>query len=279
MRGTAGASRVEVNAYGRVIRELGRDPGTPGQDIYLTIDSELQRYAAARLGDESAACVVMDVTNGDVLALVSTPGFDPNLFNVGITDAQWKALTDRRPHAADQQGDRAAPIRRARPSSRSWRWRRSTAGAIDENFTVNCTGSLTFGNHDFHCWKHGGHGHVDLHRGIAAFLRHLFLRSGAAARHRRASKPARTQLGLGQPTGIEIPGESAGFIPSRAWKLAKFGMPWQQGETLEHRHRPGLCDWRRRSSSALLAARIASGKAVVPRIAHVVGRRGAAAAA
>ena len=80
-------SRVEVNAYGRVIRELGQEPGVPGQDVWLTIDGELQHFADQRLAGESAACVVMDVTTGDVLALASTPGFDPNWFNVGITGA------------------------------------------------------------------------------------------------------------------------------------------------------------------------------------------------
>ena len=93
MRGTAGSDRVEVNAYGRVIRELGRDPGVPGSDVYLTIDRDVQQFMAQRLGAESAACAVMDVTNGDVIALASTPGFDPNLFNVGISPSQWNALT------------------------------------------------------------------------------------------------------------------------------------------------------------------------------------------
>ncbi|MGB8602162.1 MAG: penicillin-binding transpeptidase domain-containing protein, partial [Rhizomicrobium sp.] len=99
MRGTAGASRVEVNAYGRIIRELSYSEGVPGKDVYLTIDRELQHYAEQRLGDESAACVVMDIATGDVLALCSSPGYDPNLFNVGITAEQWRALitNDHRP--------------------------------------------------------------------------------------------------------------------------------------------------------------------------------------
>src|SRR5262249_54712438 len=94
VRGEAGASRVEVNAYGRVIRELDHQAGVPGQDIWLTIDAEVQKYAAQRLGTESAACIVTDVSTGDIIAMASTPGYDPNEFNVGITPEQWKTLTE-----------------------------------------------------------------------------------------------------------------------------------------------------------------------------------------
>ena len=93
IRGRAGASRVEVNAYGRIIRELGNDPGEPGEDVYLTIDRQVQQLADQKLGTESAAMVVMDVNNGDVIALSSTPGFDPNWFNVGLSGTQWNGLT------------------------------------------------------------------------------------------------------------------------------------------------------------------------------------------
>src|SRR5579871_1613752 len=94
IRGRAGASRAEVNAYGRVIRELERKPGVPGEEIYLTLDQQLQSFLYDRLKEESAGAVVMDVQTGDVLAFVSTPGFDPNAFNSGLTPSQWSALTD-----------------------------------------------------------------------------------------------------------------------------------------------------------------------------------------
>src|SRR5258706_3461514 len=93
IRGRAGASRVEVNAYGRIIRELCKDAGGAGEDVYLTIDRQVQALADQKLGDESAALVVMDVNNGDVIALSSTPGFDPNWFNVGLSGQQWRDLT------------------------------------------------------------------------------------------------------------------------------------------------------------------------------------------
>jgi penicillin-binding protein 2 len=268
VRGTAGASRVEVNAYGRVIRELGRDPGVPGSDVYLTVDNEVQKFVAQRLGNESAACVVMDVANGDVIAMASTPGYDPNEFNVGITDAQWKGLNtdDHHPLINKVLQGVYPPGSTFKPAVAL---SALDSGLLPADFSVNCTGSLQFGNYVFHCWKKGGHGHVDLHRGIAAscdvFFYEVAKRIGIDAIEQGAHK-----LGLGYPTHIEIPGEKAGVIPGRAWKEATYHAAWQQGETLNTGIGQGyvlvtpiqLC---------MLAARIASGNQVVPRIVRVVG--------
>ncbi|HEV2563397.1 MAG TPA: penicillin-binding protein 2 [Rhizomicrobium sp.] len=266
IRGTAGSDRVEVNAYGRVIRELGREPGVPGSDVYLTIDRQLQQFVAKSLGQESAACVVMDVANGDVLALASTPGFDPNLFNVGIKPDQWSALTtdDHKPLLNKALSGTYPPGSTFKPVL--------AMAAVDNGLAdlkVVCSGSITLGNHQFHCWKKGGHGLMDLHRGIQHSCDVFFYE---AARRLGIDKieEAAHMLGLGQPTGIEIPGERAGVIPGRAWKLANFGVPWQQGETLVTGIGQGyvlttpiqLCT---------LAARIASGNQVSPRVARVIG--------
>jgi penicillin-binding protein 2 len=268
MRGSAGASRVEVNAYGRVIRELNSEAGEPGKDVYLTIDRELQRFVEQKLGDQSAACVVMDTVSGDVLALTSTPGYDPNLFNVGISNEQWHGLIsdDHRPLLNKAISGTYPPGSTFKPAM--------ALAAVDNGLAdlqVNCTGTLTLGDHDFHCWswKTGGHGHVDLHRGIQVSCDIFFYEVARRLGIDRMETAARA-LGLGAPTGIEIPGELGGFIPSRAWKLAKFGVPWQQGETLVNGIGQGyvlmtplqLC---------MLAARIASGKALNPRIAREVG--------
>lgn len=267
VRGTAGASRVEVNAYGRVIRELGHEAGTPGADVYLTIDRQVQQFASQRLGDESAACAVMDIANGDVLALCSTPGFDPNLFNVGITAQQWHGLIsdDHNPLLNKVLSGAYPPGSTIKPAM--------AMAAVDAGLSdlqVDCTGSITLGNHEFHCWKKGGHGHVDLHRGIQqscdVFFYEVAKRLGIDRMHAAAVK-----LGLGQPTGIEIPGERGGCMPSAAWKEKTYGVPWQQGETLNTGIGQGyvlvtpiqLCT---------LAARIASGNQVSPRITRVVGR-------
>jgi len=268
VRGTAGASRVEVNAYGRVIRELGRDPGVPGSDVYLTVDNEVQKFVAQRLGNESAACVVMDVATGDVIAMASTPGYDPNEFNVGITETQWKGLNedDHHPLINKVLSGIYPPGSTFKPAVAL---SALDSGLLPADFSVNCTGSLQFGNYVFHCWKKGGHGHVDLHRGIAAscdvFFYEVAKRVGIDTIENGAHK-----LGLGYQTHIEIPGEKAGVIPGRAWKEATYHAAWQQGETLNTGIGQGyvlvtpvqLC---------MLAARVASGNQVVPRIVRVVG--------
>jgi penicillin-binding protein 2 len=268
IRGRAGTQRVEVNAYGRVIRELARAPGVPGTDVYLTIDRQLQNYVYDRLKDDSAACAVMDVDTGDLLALVSTPGFDPNAFNVGLTTDEWNALTrdDHKPLINKA-------LAGAYPPGSTFKTVTALAaldeGAITPETIFHCSGSYTLGSHDFHCWKRGGHGPVDLHRGLMwscdCYFYQVALKVGIDA-----IAAAARRLGLGQPLGIEIPGERDGFIPDRYWKQATYHESWQQGETLVVGIGQGyvtatpvqLCT---------LAARIASGKRVNPRIVHSLG--------
>lgn len=266
MRGTAGASRVEVNAYGRIIRELSYTEGVPGKDVYLTIDRELQRYAEERLGQESAACVVMDVETGDVLAYCSAPGYDPNLFNVGITVDQWKALTnnDHRPLINKVMGGSYPPGSTFKPAVALAAYDNGLA-----DFTVNCTGVLTLGNHDFHCWEKHGHGTVDLRKGIQVSCDIYFYELARRLGIDKVMEAAR-KMGFGAETGIDLPGEQSGFIPSREWKRRRFGIPWQQGETLVNGIGQGYV-LATPLQICTLAARIASGKAVSPRIARVVG--------
>ena len=268
VRGQAGASRVEVNAYGRVIRELSRVPGVAGKDVYLTIDQQLQSLVDQKLAGESAACVVMDANTGDILALSSAPGFDPNLFNVGISNDEWKALTsdDHTPLINKALAGVYPPGSTFKPAVAL---AAVDAGIATPQYTVFCSGALTLGSHSFHCWKKGGHGTVDLHRGIQQSC-DVFFYETARRLGIDAIEQAARKLGLGAVTGIEIPGERAGFIPSAAWKLARYGIPWQLGETLNTGIGQGyvlvtpiqLCT---------MVARIASGRAVEPRIAHTVG--------
>ncbi len=269
VRGKAGDSRVEVNAYGRVIRELSRDPGVPGEDVWLTIDRELQSFTDQRLGAESAACVVLDAQTGDVLALSSTPGYDPNLFNVGISPDQWKALTtdDHKPLMNKALSGAYPPGSTFKPAM--------ALAAVQNGLSdlhVVCTGALTIGNHQFHCWKRGGHGSVDLKRGIAQSCDVFFYEVARRLGIDKMEAAARA-LGLGAQTGIEIPGENSGFIPSAAWKEARYGIPWQMGETLVTGIGQGYV-LTTPLQLATMAARIASGRAVTPRVAHTIGTIG-----
>jgi penicillin-binding protein 2 len=268
IRGHAGASRVEVNAHGRIIRELEREPGRPGEDVYLTIDRDLQNLVYEKLKNDSAAAAVMDIETGDVLALVSTPGYDPNAFNVGVTPEQWADLTNN-----DHKPLLNKVLSGAYPPGSTFKTVTALAaleaGAITPTSIFHCSGAVALGSHLFHCWKKGGHGALTLHGGIKASCDCYFYQVAMKVGIDAIEKMAR-RLGLGQTTGIELPGERAGFIPDRKWKQATFKESWQQGETLVAGIGQGyilatplqLC---------VLAARLGSGKQVSPRIVHSVG--------
>jgi len=270
IRGKAGASSVEVNAYGRVIRELARDPGAQGDDVYLTIDRELQAFTHERLKNESAACVVMDAQNGDMLAMVSTPGFDPNAFNVGLTSDQWTALTTN-----DHKPLLNKVMSGVYPPGSTFKIVTALAaleaGVIAPDFATVCTGATSLGNHRFHCWKRGGHGRVDLHLGMK-YSCDVYFYEVARKLGIDALAEGALNLGFGTPTGLQIPGERSGFVPNRSWKQARFNEAWQQGETLIAGIGQGflqvtpvqLCQ---------LAARVASGMHVSPRLIHSTGER------
>lgn len=268
IRGTAGTDRVEVNAYGRVVRQLSRDPGIPGADVYLTIDRDVQHFLTQQLGDKSAASVVMDVQTGDVIAFVSTPGFNPNWFNLGITTDEWQSLTNN-----DHNPLLNKAIAGVYPPGSTFKTVVALAGVdagiATPDFTVFCTGALRLGDHVFHGWKRGGHGRMNLTSALQHSCDIFFYELARRLGIDRIAEAAH-KLGLGAPTGIELPGERAGLIPTPAWKEATFHVPWQQGETLI----TGIGQSYVLATPLQLctvAARIASGKAVTPRITRYIG--------
>jgi penicillin-binding protein 2 len=253
-----------------VIRELGHDPGQPGEDIWLTIDQEVQNFAAQRLGQESAACVVTDVASGDVLAFVSTPGFDPNDFNVGITPDRWRALTgdDHKPLLDKAIGGTYPPGSTFKPTVAL---AAVDAGIATPDYRVLCTGALVFGGHTFHCWKKGGHGLQDLKDGIKNSCDVFFYETARRVGIDRIQAAA-LKMGFGAPTGIELPGEKSGLVPSREWKEKTYHQAWQQGDTLS----VGIGQGYLTVTPLQLAqevTRIASGRALSPRLVHMVGGR------
>ena len=268
IRGRAGASRVEVNAYGRIIRELGKDAGEVGEDVYLTIDRQVQAVADQKLGSESAAMVVMDVNNGDVIALSSTPGFDPNWFNVGLSNSQWHDLTtsDHKPLLNKVTSGIYPP---GSTFKTAVALAAIEAGIATPEYRVSCSGVYNFGGHAFHCWQHKGHGTLDLEGGIQhscdVFFYETSRRVGIDAIEASAKK-----LGLGSLTGIELPGEHSGLVPGKAWKQKTYKSPWQQGDTLSVGIGQGYVTV---TPLQLVqqAARLASGRAVAPRLVHSVG--------
>ena len=230
LRGKAGVSRVEVNAYGRVIRELNRREGQPGGEIRLSVDAELQSYTMGLLADESASAVVMDVHSGDILTLASTPGFDPQGFNIGLTQQAWADLTtDPRNPLLNKA------IAGQYPPGSTFKMivamAALDAGMISQDQKVFCEGHVELGNQRFHCWKRNGHGRVSMVKAIEQSCDIYFYEIAKRVGIDGITETAR-KFGLGSATGIEIPAESKGLMPTRAWKLARTGEAWQQGETL-----------------------------------------------
>jgi len=270
VRGKAGASRVEVNAYGRIIRELGKVDGQPGDDIYLTLDRQLQQFVDSKLGNESAACVVMDVHNGDVLALSSTPGFDPNWFNNGLSGAQWRELTnnDHKPLLNKVMGGTYPP---GSTFKAAVAMAAVEAGIATPNYRVTCTGAYFFGGRAFHCWRKGGHGTLDVEGALQHSCNVFFCETARRLGIDKIEQMAR-KLGLGAPTGIELPGERGGLIPSREWKLKTYKWAWQQGDTLSVGIGQGYVTVTPLQLVQMMA-RIASGTDVSPRLVHSVGGR------
>jgi penicillin-binding protein 2 len=267
LRGRAGAIQLEVNAVGRVIRELARQEGTPGLDVTLTVDAHLQRFAMQRMAAESAAAVVMDARNGEVLALASTPSFDPTVFNSGVTQAQWRAWMNnrRKPLTNKAISGLYAP-------GSTFKMVVALAGleanAIGPNDRVPCHGYVELGDTRFHCWKKEGHGAVDMRQGIKVSCDCYFYEVARRVGIDRIAAMS-NRFGLGIDPGIELPGARSGLIPTRAWKQATTGVAWQQGETLVH----GIGQGFHQTTPLQLAtmtARLATGRAVKPHLTRAI---------
>jgi penicillin-binding protein 2 len=269
LRGSAGTSQVEVNAFGRIVRELTREEGIAGQEMVLSIDMALQDFAARRCAAEkSAACVLMDAWTGEVLAMVSSPGYDPSAFAAGLTMAQWIDLRDdpRNPLSNKAVSGAYAPGSTFKPMVAL---AALEASAIAPDTTVVCPGYFDLGNTKFHCWKKGGHGSMDLHNGIKHSCDVYFFELAKRLGIDRIAAMAK-RFGLGATLGIDIPGEKPGLIPTSDWKLGAYGVKWQQGETIS----AGIGQSYVTATPlqlATMAARLVTGRAVVPRLLREVG--------
>ncbi|CCQ72941.1 penicillin-binding protein 2 [Magnetospira sp. QH-2] len=230
LRGSGGTSQVEVNAFGRVIKEIARNEGQPGTEVALTIDLDLQKVVAERLGEESAAAVVLDIHTGAVMAMVSSPAYDPNDFNKGLSSRQWKKLVSnpRAPLTNKAVAGQYAPGSTFKMVVALAALER---GVITPETEIFCNGHTTLGNARFHCWKRGGHGAMNLHDAIQHSCDVYFYDIARKTGVDRIAAMAQ-RLGLGTRLDIDLPGERTGLIPTRDWKRATIGQPWQGGETL-----------------------------------------------
>lgn len=230
LRGRAGAVQVEVNAVGRVVRELDRTEGQPGSNALLTIDLDLQRFAAEKIAaHQSGSVVVMDVITGDILAMVSTPGFDPSTFARGITQSEWRELLDNPERPLHNKS-----IAGVYPPGSTYKMVTALAAleskAIDPWSRLPCVGFLELGSIKFHCWLKGGHGSTNVVEAIAQSCDCFFYEAARRAGIDRISDMAQ-RLGFGKMSELGLPGESAANQPTRAWKQEKIGKPWQHGDT------------------------------------------------
>ncbi len=230
LRGRAGTRQVEVDALGRELLQLEGLSPEPGYDLILTIDMELQRLAETLMAEHNGVIVAMDPRNGEILALVSRPAFNPNLFAGGISEADWKKLTDNPGHPLQNRA-----IQGQYPPGSIFKIVVAAAaleeGVISPEETVTCTGKHEFGDRVFRDWKEEGHGSVDLYKAIVESCDVYFYQAGHSVGIDRLAAYAHG-FGLGSPTGIRLEHEKAGLVPSREWKMETKGEPWQPGETL-----------------------------------------------
>lgn len=263
LRGNAGTKRIEVNAKGRVIRELSRQESSPGQSVQMTIDTGLQNFALARLGKKSASAVVMRVDNGDLLSMASSPSFDTNLFVEGISTNDYAALRDNefRP-LADKS------VQGIYPPGSTFKMVIALAaldeGLIRPNEKIRCDGHIELADRKFHCWKRLGHEEITLTEALEqscdVFFYDLALRVGIEKITQMAKR-----LGIGIKHNLPLSGVARGLSPTKNWKLKTQGESWVLGDTLN----VGIGQGYVLASPlqlAVMAARIASGKVVEPRI-------------
>ncbi len=196
----------------------------------LTIDSVLQEAAWDALEGRPGSVVALDPRDGSVLAMVSSPAFDPNLFRGGISVRDWKKLSQDPAHPLENRA-----ISGQYPPGSTYKLVVAAAaleeGLVTPDTSFHCNGSFTLGNRTFHCWQKHGHGRVSLHRAIVSSCDVYFYNLGKLLGVDKIAHYARA-FGFGEATGIDLPREKGGVIPTREWKLARFKKPWQPGETI-----------------------------------------------
>lgn len=232
LHGQAGFERVETNAQGRVLRVLERSDPSPGQDLQLNVDLDLQRAAWESLGDYAGAVVALRVETGEVLALVSKPGFDPNLFVNGISHADYNRLLShgQRPLFNRVLSGGYEPGSTIKPFIALAGLQQ---GAVRPDTEVLSVGQFRLPGHSrvYGDWKEGGHGRVDLELALAESVNVYFYRLAVELGIDAISREL-ALFGLGRRTGLDLPGEQGGILPTRSWKRAAFNQPWYPGETV-----------------------------------------------
>lgn len=264
LRGGSGTRRVEVNAVGREIRELPpREESTRGNNLHLTLDMKLQQFVMQQLGEEAAGAVVMDLQDGDVLALASSPGYDPNEFSRGISNTNWQALLkDPRTPLLNKSVTGMYP-----PGSTIKMIIALAAleqGIIKSESEFYCNGRHRLGNNTFHCWRRQGHGKLNLSDAIAKSCDVYFYKIAEQMDIDDIAEMAR-RFGLGEIFNVGVDGEKEGLVPNREWKQVIQNQRWQLGETLNVAIGQGAM-LATPLQLAVMTARLASTRKITPRL-------------
>ena len=263
LRGAAGSRQIEVNALGRVIRELDRSEGLTGSDLHLTLDLALQEAVLNRLGQDSAAAVLMDIRDGDLLALASSPTYDPNPFVLGISQTDYDVLlnNDHRPlHNKWASG--------MYPPGSTFKMvvalAALEAGVVSPGERIFCPGHVKLGNRKFHCWSRGGHGRVNLRQSLERSCDVYFYEIARRTGIERIAEMSR-RLSLGTDINLPVTALRSGLIPTKAWKEQAKEQAWQVGDTLNAGIGQGFV-LSTPLQLAVMTARIAAGTGVEPRL-------------
>jgi len=263
LRGSPGSIKYEVDVHGRVVRELGSKPSTRGRDLVLSIDHHLQTVALDRIKEHRvASVVVLDVVTGGILAMASTPTFDPNDIAFDVNLDRWRALARNRDHPLSNRA-----IRGQYPPGSTFKVVTAlaglSAGVIDEHETMRCPGGYSVGRKRFRCWKAHGGG-INVHEAIKQSCDTFFYETAKRMGIDHLAAVAR-HLGLGRIYDCGLPGQKPGLIPDKAWKRTQLFDAWYTGETVIAGIGQGFV-----SSTplqlAVMTARVATGRAVLPKL-------------
>ena len=230
LHGSDGGRQLEVDAKGRVLRTISESYPTVGNSVILTIDAAVQKQAERAFGDQAGAAVAIDVTNGEILAFVSNPGFDPALFSGKLPADVWQGYLDDKRHPLENKA-----LSGQYPPGSTFKMITALAGLQDNKINdataVNCNGSYDLGNSTFKCWNKKGHGVTSLRKSLRESCDVFYYQLGEKLGVDKIAAAAQA-FKLGGPLGIELLNEKSGLIPTAEWKQKRFGKRWFQGETL-----------------------------------------------
>ncbi len=231
LRGKPGEKTIEVDARGNERKTVAVVEQTPGEDLYLSLDLRLQRFAESLLGAESGAIVALDPRNGDVLVMASSPAYDPNVLSRGLTPALWEQIASDTRHPLTNRA-----LQGQYPPGSTFKIMVASAALESDKWSadtkVHCTGVFPFSRgHVFKDWKRGGHGVMDLYHALVQSCDVYFYNVGHRLGIDTIAETAHL-FGLGQPTGVDLPSERVGIVPSTEWKQRVRKEQWYPGETI-----------------------------------------------